>query len=300
MDEKLTVNSVGVGEAWPDVKQRVTWRQTTNHAAAIGDMNPIYVDDEREGGIVAVPIFAVNCGWYVRRDYNKYSIKPLDEKILNKEVLYSEYIEHYKPIKPGTGDEGAELTIRPSLHAMIPHRAGTQAVYRYEVYDEAGDLCHIEYCAGMIRGVQCEDGGKGEFPTVPEPSSKENIIWEKKLHISREMIYIYDMPNGEGFAIHTSKRFAHSVGLPDQLVQGALTMALAVRELTYLAADGDGRRLMVQSAKFKGMVFADSDVRIQVFEKLTTDENTELFYQVVNKDDKVVLGNGYLKFKNNL
>lgn len=297
MEEELVINSEHVGEPWPEVKRTVTWHQTTDYAAVIGDMNPIYVDDEREEGIIAPPMFAVTCGWFVRKDFDKYSIKPIDEKILNKEVHYTQYIEHYKPIRPGISEKGIELTIRPSIHAMIPQRAGTHMIYRYEVLDESGDVCHVEYCGTMIRGVSCSDGGSGQIPSVPAPKSQDNVIWEKSIHISRAMIYIYDMSNGGGAAIHSSKRFAHSVGLPDQLVQGAQTIAIAIRELTYLVADGDGSRLQIQAAKFKGMVFADSDIRIQLFEKNEKEESIELFFQVVDQNDRVVISKGYLKFR---
>lgn len=294
-EKKLVIDSQYVGEPWPVVKRRVTWHQTTDYAAVIGDMNPLYVDDERDGGVIAPPMFAVTCGWYVRRDYNKYSIKPLPDEILNNDVHYTLHVEYFKPIQPGINEDGVELSISPMIHALIPQRAGTNMVYRYEVRDEAGDLCHIEYNGCMLRGVSCPDGGKGELPATPAPSSTDNVIWSKKIHFSREMLYIYDMANSGGFAIHTSPRFAHSVGLPDPLVQGVQTIAVAVRELTYMFADGDGRRVKILAAKLKGMVFAENDVTIQLLEKDVHPEYTDLFYQVVNQEGKVVVGNGYLR-----
>ena len=47
-EKKLVIDSQYVGEPWPVVKRRVTWHQTTDYAAVIGDMNPLYVDDERD------------------------------------------------------------------------------------------------------------------------------------------------------------------------------------------------------------------------------------------------------------
>ena len=47
-----------VGKTLKGLAREVTWRQTTNYAAAVGDANPRYLDDTRHGGIVAPPIFA--------------------------------------------------------------------------------------------------------------------------------------------------------------------------------------------------------------------------------------------------
>ena len=57
----VQVSSTFVGTTLKEYTADVTWRRTMNYAAGTGDMNPWYLDDEREGGIIAPPMFAVCC-----------------------------------------------------------------------------------------------------------------------------------------------------------------------------------------------------------------------------------------------
>ena len=43
----------------------VSWRDSMNFAAAVTDNNEVYFNDEREGGIIAPPMFSVALTWPV-------------------------------------------------------------------------------------------------------------------------------------------------------------------------------------------------------------------------------------------
>ena len=51
----MEISSRFVGTPLKPLETQITWRQTTNYAAALGDANPRYLDDERPEGIVAPP-----------------------------------------------------------------------------------------------------------------------------------------------------------------------------------------------------------------------------------------------------
>ena len=55
----MEISSHFVGTPLKPLETQITWRQTTNYAAALGDANPRYLDDERPEGIVASPMFCV-------------------------------------------------------------------------------------------------------------------------------------------------------------------------------------------------------------------------------------------------
>ena len=52
---ELIIDSKYVGVPWKQVIKEVTWRMTTNYAAAIGDENLLYFDDESEADLPARP-----------------------------------------------------------------------------------------------------------------------------------------------------------------------------------------------------------------------------------------------------
>ena len=51
----MRINSDIVGARLKEYTTCVEWRQTTNYAASVGDMNPRYFDDLREGGLSPRP-----------------------------------------------------------------------------------------------------------------------------------------------------------------------------------------------------------------------------------------------------
>ncbi|MBW2081849.1 MAG: MaoC family dehydratase N-terminal domain-containing protein, partial [Deltaproteobacteria bacterium] len=51
------------GTPLKDFVTDISWRKTTNYAAAVQDHNPVYFDDERPGGLIAPPMFSVAVTW---------------------------------------------------------------------------------------------------------------------------------------------------------------------------------------------------------------------------------------------
>lgn len=294
MEKKLTIDSELVGVPWKKVYKTISWRHTTNYAAAVSDMNPLYIDDEREEGIIAPPMFAVTLGWPIAKNIHKYIDAPYSKEVLQRDVHYTSYLEFHRPIKPGNDDKGINLVIQPSIYAMIAQRAGTNVVYKYDVMDENGELFHTEYNGTMLRGVECTDGGKGELPFVPKVESTD-YYWDTPVYIPPELPYIYDGCTDIVFAIHTSPKFAHSVNLPTNLLQGSATVALCVREMINKELAGDALKLKVLNAKLTAMVFPESKMRVQLIEKRTGDEYVELFFRAINEEGKIALSNGYIK-----
>jgi acyl dehydratase len=68
----------------------------------------------------------------------------------------------------------------------------------------------------------------------------------------------YAGASGDFNPIHTSERFAKSVGLPDVIAHGMYTMAQAGRYVTELA-DGDPGRVTEFSVRFSSMVVVPDD-----------------------------------------
>ncbi|HRK33137.1 MAG TPA: MaoC family dehydratase N-terminal domain-containing protein, partial [Candidatus Hydrogenedentes bacterium] len=59
----MEVNSTYAGSVSKPLETEITWRHAMNYAASIGDHNPWYFDDERDGGIIAPPMLVVALTW---------------------------------------------------------------------------------------------------------------------------------------------------------------------------------------------------------------------------------------------
>jgi acyl dehydratase len=90
----------------------------------------------------------------------------------------------------------------------------------------------------------------------------------KTFNINRKLLLDYANASGDQNPIHQDEAFAKSVGLPDVIAHGMLTMALAGK---YLSDISGSQRVIEFSAKFikPVVVPADTDVSLIISGKVT-------------------------------
>lgn len=289
----MKISSSYVGVELAEYRTVVNWRDTMNYAAAVGDNNPHYFNDERQAGIVAPPMFSVAATWQIVEHLGEYlAAADFPVEILRTQVHYSEHLEFHAPIKPSD-----ELTIKGKIAAILPHRAGTHIVLRFEAVNQDQQPVFTEYFGGMMRGVTCEDGGAGgeTLPVIPVVPDAASSVWEQSIPIDALRAHIYDGCTNIVFPIHTSRKFAREVGLPDILLQGTATLAYAARELLNRNADCDPSRLKVLACRYSGMVFPGTDIKVQLLSRIDKGGYEELFFRVLGDGEQVVINDGYAK-----
>jgi acyl dehydratase len=89
----------------------------------------------------------------------------------------------------------------------------------------------------------------------------------KNFKINRQLLIAYADASGDQNPIHQDETFAKSVGLPDVIAHGMLTMALAGK---YLSAIAGSEKVISFSAKFikPVVVPADTDVNLTISGKV--------------------------------
>ncbi len=268
----------------------VTWRQTTNYASSVSDVNPFYLDDLRKDGIVAPPMFAATFAWAIVDRLTEYVDIPYPKEVFNTLVHYTEHFDFYKPVLPGE-----RITVRGEIVAVMPHRSGTLLVVKLPAFDNWGMRVFTGHMGVLLRGVGCSDSGAGSenLPALPKQSDSKITIWETAIPICRETLYIYDGCTDIVFAIHTSPKFARSVGLPDIILHGTATMAFAAREIVNREAGANPTMLKCFAGRFTGMVIPDSIIRVQLRQKRQNNGAMELFFDVVDGNGKNIVSDGY-------
>ena len=78
-----------VGTHLKPYSAQIHWRDTMNYAAAIFDSNPLFFDDERNGGVLVHPMFSVAVTWPIIEHLSNY----LDTADILSEVLLTQV--HY-------------------------------------------------------------------------------------------------------------------------------------------------------------------------------------------------------------
>jgi acyl dehydratase len=291
----MNLTSGFVGTALKEYHCRISARWTMNYAAAIGDPNPLYFNDERPEGIIAPPLFPVAMTWPIIANIADYiEADGFPKEILLTQVHYSEHLSIHRPVAPGDN-----IIIRGLIAAILPHRAGTHVVIRFDATDAGGNPLFTEHIGAMMRGVQCADDGKGseQLPAVPQQPEASGALWESIIPIDPLAPFIYDGCTNIHFPIHTSVTFARQVGLPGIIHQGTATLALAVHKILNREAGGDSRRLVSVYCRFTGMVLPGSAIRVRLTGKNKGPGATDLFFMVLNTEEKRAVSDGYIRLE---
>lgn len=292
----MELTSRFVGTTFKELVREVGWRRSMNYAAAVGDDNPRYFNDEREGGIAAPPMLAVALTWpAIARIWEFIEAEDFPLEILPTMVHYSEHLKFHRLLRPEK-----KITIGGRIAAIAPHRSGTLVAIRFEARDAAGAPVFTEHIGALMRGVGCADAGAGldTLPAVPPCDPPPAApLWESTIKIDRLKPFLYDGCTEIVFPIHTSPKFARQVGLPGIILQGTATLALAVRELIDREAGGDPGRLKTLACRFSGMVPPGSEIRVRLLAARRAAETADLHFDVLNHESKPAIGHGFARLE---
>lgn len=287
----LSIDSRLLHAHFREHRTTINWRETKNFAAALRDVNPVYFDDLREKGIVAPPTFPVALTWPIIEHLNDYlADTEFPENVLPTIVHSSEQLLLHRMLKPGD-----HLSISTQIAALLPHKSGTQLFLRFDASDQKNKIVFTEITGALLRGVSClgKCGGKENLLstyTIPEGNS---LLWKKKLLIDPLLPYLYDGCTNVVFPIHTSRKFARQVGLPDIILQGTATLGLVVKEIVNANLNSDPGKLKRIQARFSGMVFPGTQIEIQLFEGQKKGGLQEFHFVVLNKQKQAVIKEGF-------
>ena len=281
-----------VGAALREHTAFVGWRQSTNYAAAVGDDNPRYFDDEREGGLIAPPLLATALTWPLSVVLPQaVQAEGFPQGPPTGQVHYSEVLVFHELLRPGMN-----LVIKGKIAAILEHDAGAHVVVRYDAFDKDDEPVFTEFTGAILRGLPAA-GSAGVERLIVEPAGPwpEEPVMEAAIPVDPLAPYVYDGCTDIVFPIHTSPRFARSVGLPGILLQGTATLALIARELVNRLCDGDPAGLRVLGCRFTGMIRPGTQIRVRLLQDRTSDEGRDVLFDVVDADGRSAVRKGHAR-----
>jgi len=289
----MKVDSSSVGTELPRLECIVEKRRVMNYAAAIDDTNPRYLDDTRKGGIIAPPLFPVVLTWPMVRGAGDHLTSSIPSQAMMNMVHGTEHLTLHRPLR-----SGMRLALDGRVAAVVPSRAGTLVVLRIHATTGEGEAVFTEYSGGLLRGVSCADEGRGaeDLPTVPEIEGTEVPLWSADLEIPRRAPFLYDGCTDIVFAIHTSKAFAKMVGLPDILLQGTATLAMAVREIVDREVEGASELVRVISCQLRAPVIPGTSIQVELSGRGDVQDGRVRRFRVANAEGKSAIRSGFVLF----
>lgn len=298
----MEVSSDHVGAFTKVIETEVSARLSMNYAASIGDNNPLYFDDTRPGGIVATPLLSVALTWPFSGNFLQTWVAesfphPFPYHIMERQVHFSETLIWHTVMYPGD-----RLVMQGHMAAILPHRAGTQLVVRYDAKRSDGQPVFTEYIGALLRRVKCTDAGTGSenLPKIPQPPRDAAPLWESIIPIDPLAAHVYDGCTNMHFPIHTSVAFARSVGLQGIILQGTATLSFAARELVNREAGGDPSRLHELSCQFTGMVTPGTTITVRLLHREPHGDGEDLFFDVITPNGKRAISGGHARLRPSL
>jgi len=273
-----------LGLSLPERVVEADWRRTTNFSAAVGDDDPRFLDDSREGGLQVHPVFPVVLSWPIVTSLPGLLGDRVAPEVFSRMVHATERIRYERPLLPGDA-----LVMTGRVAGLSQTRAGALVTVRVEVTGSAGRPVYTEELGGLFRGVQAEgapaEGALGDGWDQPlDPDAG----WELELPIPKGAAFVYDGCTDIVFPIHTSRAFARAVGLDEPPLQGTCSLAMAVGAILAREAGGDPARLRALFCSFRRPVLPGTSARLQVRKA----EGDGIRFRLLNHEGRVALRDG--------
>lgn len=269
----------------------VTPRMTLAYAAGIGDRGPEMLDDASQTGIVAPPPYCVSLEWPVvigARSQGPYGLQPDESR---RGVHASQDSIFHRPVRPGD-----RLRTTGTLVEVRGTRAGTFTVTKLATVDvNSGDPVVTSWSGSMYRGIEL-DGEPGKLasgPITPQLSDDWSDAHSVEIPVAREAPHVYTECAQIWNPIHTEREVALAAGLPDIILHGTATWALAERELRRAHYPGRPQAAKRLFGRFSAMVIPGTSITVQ--HRLLREGC--VMFRVLNAEGDEAISGGFVEFE---
>ena len=284
----MPFNSAVVGQSTRQFTHDVDARWLMAYAAGLGDTNERYMDTAANR-VIAHPVFPVCLEWPVILDcFNLPGTESVTQEEQARNVHAAHNLEIFRPMRTGE-----KLTTTATVVALSQIKPGAAQTIRLDTRDENDELVCRTYQLGIKRGLDIigEPKVDEEMPTFPEFTGGED--WRIAIPIAKEAAHVYTECARIWNPVHTDRAVALGAGLPDIILHGTATMALAVSRVVDRYLDGDPSRVVGLGGRFSAMVLMPSTIELLVH----ADRNGVISYTVFTQDNQKAISQGFVCYE---
>ncbi|MGH7395986.1 MAG: FAS1-like dehydratase domain-containing protein [Candidatus Rokuibacteriota bacterium] len=240
------------------------------YAAALGEPAPEYFDTARPRPLLAHPLFPVCYEWPLALDVRA---KALPDEIAVRSVHATHRLTLHR--RPRAGDRLSTTAVVVALERRTP---GAYLVLRMETVDATGRPVSTTDYGSLYLGVDCEGtphpdplpggerastlSGETEANTLsPQArgqgegwSGAEGWSWSVDIPIAPTLAHVYTECARIWNPIHTDRAVALAAGLPDIILHGTATLALAISQALRQQPAGPATPVRSVACRFGAMV----------------------------------------------
>jgi acyl dehydratase len=276
-----------LGGELPVLIERVSVRRVLAYAAGIGDISPAVFDDL--AALVAPPAFCVALEWPAISQPAAGELLGAGRDERLRAVHASQDSQFHRAIRPGM-----QLETRATATALRATRAGVLVTLRVVTSDEHGPVV-TSWVQTVYRGAALDgpDGECAAAPALPElESNQEGADQVTSIAIPLEMPHVYSECARIWNPIHTERAVARAAGLPDVILHGTATWALAGREIVARHAGGEPTRLRRLFGRFRAMVLPGTSIELRHRATRTPGGGARVWFSVRNSAGEEAIAGG--------
>jgi acyl dehydratase len=279
-----------VGARAGPCEHRIDARWLMAYAAALGDDSPEYLDTTRPEGLVAHPLFPVCYEWPLALALRAAT---LGDDIAVRGVHATHDLTLHRPARAGD-----RLSTTAVVVSAEPRTPGAYVITRFETVDadglpvsitEYGSLYRGVECAGAADGRRAADRRRGERAPGPRDPA-----WTDAVAIAPTLAHVYSECARIWNPIHTDRAVARSAGLPDIILHGTASLALAVSRILSRERAMAAARVKRLTCRFSGMVRVPSTVSVQGWDTGGHPQGRAVGFRVLDADGRVAVDDGSL------
>ena len=296
----MPVNTAVVGCTTDPVIHEVDERWIMAYSASLGDIQACYLDTTRETGIVAHPLFAI-CPEWPAIEASRALLQPrgllADER--NRVVHGTHDVQIHRLIRP-TDRLRSQATV-VSVEAKAP---GALTLVRIDTRDENGHPVATTIQGHVYRDVAVVGEPQpacAEIPPRPVRISDRLARFGTFSHpIGANAAHLYTECARIWNPVHTDVAVAKAAGLPDIILHGSATLALAVSNIVEQLGGGEPRRVRRIYGNFRGMVLMPSTIHVNVYAPDERADGVDVRFEVVNAEGQAAVADGLVTLTNAL
>lgn len=288
----LNSSCVGLGVTSGPLEVPARWLLAC--AAVLGLDEEQFSDDARPGGIVGAPFVCTRFEWMLLRQLRVHPALGLTPEETRRGLHFVQDSRFLAPLRPAMTVE-AVGTVRE----VRPVKAGALVRYAYRLRDCASGADLVRTTSiGIFRDVAVPAGAKAvpgdEAPAGLPRSAVDSVGAElASIAVPRGFAHVYTECLDIWNPVHTERRTALAAGLPDIILHGTATWALAGCDLMRRYA-GPTQRLTRLAGRFSGNVLLPS--RLTLRHQAADGEPNAIRFDVLGPDGRPVLSDGEAAF----
>lgn len=287
----MPIESSIVGSAGAPLVSVVDSRWTMAYAAALGDALPCYMDTTR--AVIAHPLFPVCFEWPVqvamRAQFEQSTSLTRAEAMRGVHATHDTIL--HRPIRPPE-----RLSTRLTVAGVERRTPGAYMVTRLDTVDETGKPVCTSWYGAIYRGVEVKgsDAPAKLPPAPPEPIVEEGEpLWEAQVDVPAGMAHVYTECARIFNPIHTDAAVARAAGLPEIILHGTATLALAVSRIVESEGGKDPARVERIAGRFGAMVTMPSRLTVRALAR----EGAVVFFEVLSGEGKLAIRDGIVQLR---